>query len=413
MSDARPLRNTFRLIRDSIRAMSRYKLRSGFIMLGSFIGIAALTLVITVGEGVQRKVLNTVHQLFGSSSVIVVAGGSNLMGGPRADAARLTIDDINAVVKEVPEIEVWDPQQAISGASVRHADATATVRVLGESERWERVWSRTVSRGEDFDASAIATSARVALIGETAAHRLFGDDDPIDSEIQVRGVQFKVIGILERFGTDLHGMDRDNEIVVPITTLQRRVMNVDTIGAAKFLVRDPSHSEDTANEIARVLRARHSLTEGKPNDFHMVTSVEVQKMVSLIERILFLYLPLVAGIAMLVAAIVAASLMLASVNQRIGEIGLRRAVGARAEDIRLQFLTETAVTMLGGGIGGMLFGIFVVVMAKLHMRGVSELEIFSWKAAILVFTVSIVTGLIAGVIPARRAARLPPTDALR
>jgi putative ABC transport system permease protein len=404
--------STIRLIRHSIRAVGRYKLRSGFIMLGSFVGVAALTLVIIVGEGVERRVLRTVNQLFGGSSMIVMAGGTHLMGGPRADAARMTIDDITAVAKDVPEIESWDPQQAMSNASIRHADTTITSRVLGASERWDRVWERSVSRGENFDAAAVATSARVALIGETVARKLFGDDDPIDADVQIGNVQFKVIGILERFGTDLHGMDRDNEIVVPISTIMRRLMNVDTISAAKLLVRDPARSEETSRAITRALRARHALAESQPDDFHIITAVEVQKMVTFIERILFLYLPIVAGVAMIVAGIVAASVMLVSVNQRVGEIGLRRAVGARAEDVRLQFLVETAITMLGGGVAGILFGVAAALFAKMHLR-ITEIELLSWKAAVLGIVVSIVTGLIAGVAPARRAARLAPTDALR
>jgi putative ABC transport system permease protein len=216
--------------------------------------------------------------------------------------------------------------------------------------------------------------------------------------------------VLERFGTDLHGMDRDNEIVVPISTMMRRVMNVDTIAAAKLIVKDAARGEETAREIRRVLRARHALAEGQPDDFSILTSVEVRQMVSMVQRVLFLYLPLVAGVALLVAGIVAATLMLASVNQRVGEIGLRRAVGARPEDIRLQFLVETAMTTLVGGIAGMALGFVGAHIAAGHLK----LGAMSFgKAILLGLLVSTVTGFLAGVVPARRAARLPPADALR
>ncbi len=401
--------NTMRLVRHSMRALTRYKMRSGFIMLGTLVGVAALTLVITVGGGVERKVLKTVRQLFGESSIVVIGRGSQLLGGPRAGAARFTIDDIAAVAKDVSDIEAWDPQQSMS-ASVRRADAATTARVLGASERWGQVWERQVSRGDDFDAAAVNGSARVAVIGETVAHELFAHEDPIGSEIMIGSVAFRVSGMLEHFGTDLHGMDRDNEIVVPISTLQRRVMNVDTISLAKLIVKDASRGEETASNIRRVLRARHALAEGQPDDFHMITAVEVQKMVATIQRVLFLYLPIVAGVAILVAGIVAATLMLASVNQRVGEIGLRRAVGARPEDIRLQFLVETAVTTLGGGVIGIALGVFAAQIASTHLKLGA---IFSWNAILLGLLVSIVTGLLAGVFPARRAARLPPAEALR
>jgi putative ABC transport system permease protein len=402
--------STMRLVRHSIRAVSRYKLRSGFIMLGTLVGVAALTLVIAVGGGVERKVLKTVKQLFGESSIVVIGRGNQLLGGPRADAARFTIDDMTAVASEVPEIESWDPQQSMPSTSIRRGDAATTARVMGASERWTHVWERRVSRGEEFDGSAVTSSARVALIGETVARRLFDDDDPIGADILIGSVAFRVIGVLEKFGTDLHGMDRDNEIVVPISTLQRRLMNVDTIGIAKILVRDPARSEETAREIKQSLRARHALAEGQPDDFNIMTPVEVQKMVGTVERVLYLYLPMVAGVAILVAGIVSATLMLASVNQRRGEIGLRRAVGARPEDIRLQFLVETAVTTFAGGIAGIAIGIFGAHGASAHLKVDAMV---SWNAILLGLLVSVGTGLLAGVMPARRAARLPPVDALR
>jgi putative ABC transport system permease protein len=399
-----------RLVRHSIRAVGRYKLRSGFIMLGTLVGVAALTLVISVGGGVERKMLTMLKQLFGESSILVIGRGNQLLGGPRPNAARFTIDDMTAVANEVPEIEAWDPQQSMPSASIRRDDASTTARVLGASERWTHVWERHVSRGDEFDASAVTSSARVALIGETVARELFAHDDPIGADILIGSVSFRVIGVLERFGTDLHGMDRDNEIVVPISTLQRRVMNVDTIGIAKILVRDPSRAEETAQAIKQALRARHALAEGQRDDFNLMTPIEVQQMVSFVQRILYLYMPLVAGVAILVAGIVSATLMLASVNQRRGEIGLRRAVGARPEDIRLQFLIETAVTTLAGGIGGIAIGLFGAQGASVHLRLGA---LFSWNAILLGLLVSVATGLLAGVMPARRAAKLPPVDALR
>lgn len=399
-----------RLIRHSIRAMARYRLRSAFIMLGSFVGALALTLVVSLGAGAERKVLDTVRQLFGASSIVIMAGGTQLMGGSGANAARLTIDDLEVIAADVPAIELWDPQQAIPDASVRRNGATATARVLGESERAEQVWQRTVTRGEFFDAAAVKRLDRVALIGVTTARELFANEDPLGGEIRIGNAPFRVIGVLEPFGTDLHGMDRDDEIVIPISTMMRRVANVDTIAMAKLLVRDPSQVETAEAEVKRVLRARHAIPEGRPNDFHLITAVTVRRMVGKVQRILNLYLPLVAGITLLVAAIVAASLMLASVSERVAEIGLRRAVGARMEDVQLQFLIETAATVLSGGIAGIVAGTIAaqLVANRLHLGSV-----LSWRPVIIGVIVSIVTGLVAGVMPARRAARLDPVVALR
>jgi putative ABC transport system permease protein len=399
---------TGRLIRQSLRVMGRSRLRSGFMMLGSLVGVAALTFTLSVGEAANRKMLATVHQLFGGSSVLVFAGGFRL-NGPRGEAARLTLDDVAAVVREVPGIEVWDAQTGLM-APVKYDNANATARVLGQTERSERVWSRGVSRGEYFDSSAVAGSARVALVGETVVAKLFGNEDPLGAEILIGSVRFRVIGVLERFGTDAHGMDRDDEVVIPLSTAMRRVMNVDSIQAAKLLVRDPDAVEETAREVERVLRERHAIAAGRPSDFKLVTSLAVRKMVAKVQQVLFLFLPLVAAVSLLAGSAVAATLMLSAVNERVGEIGLRRAVGARPEDIQLQFLLETAVTALGGGLIGLVVGTIAAAwMAERFSLG----AVFSWPALLAGIAAAAVTGLLAGVAPARRAARLQPAEALR
>jgi putative ABC transport system permease protein len=402
--------STARLVGTSLRALTRHKLRTAFLTLGSLIGVAALTFVLTVGAGAQRKLMETVRQLFGPSAIVVTSGGGFFLGGPRGQAARLTLDDAAALAEAVPDVEAWDPMQVVPAAQVRRGDASATVRVLGESERSQRVWDRGVSRGEYFDAAAVAGSARVAVIGETVAHALFAGEDPLGAELQIGSVPFQVVGVLERLGTDIHGMDRDNEIVIPVSTAMRRVLNVDTIRAVKLLVRDPRRVDEAAQEAARVLRERHALAEGQPNDFTLMTSAEVQRNVRTVQQVLFLYLPLVAGISLLAGGAVAATLMLTSVNARVCEIGLRRAVGARPRDIRRQFLLETALTALGGALLGAAGGTALALYAggRFHL----DVGVSPWALA-LGLGLAAVTGLLAGVIPARRAARLEPVAALR
>ena len=400
---------TTRLIAHSVGVMARYRLRSATVMLGSLVGVTALTLVVSLGQGMEAKVLKTVGPMLGDSSILIISGGSRIMGSPRAGASRLTIDELTALAAELGDIDSWDPQQEVSSV-VRYRETTATVRVLGQSERGERVWARTVTRGQYFDAAAVSTSARVAVIGDTVARNLFGDSEPLDAEIRIGAVPFRVIGVLEPFGNDMHGMDRDDEIVVPISTLMRRLTNVDTVSAARLVVNDPGREEEIASEIGRILRARHALASDEPDDFRIVTTVEVRDTVAFIRRVLRLYVPLAAAVVLLVAGIVAATLMLSSVNERVGEIGLRRATGARPEDIRLQFATETAVSVLTGGLGGLLLGYAAARFAATRLQlGVA----FSWKAVLIGLVGSAIAGLLAGVLPARRAARLQPAHALR
>ena len=402
------MKNT-RLARHSLQMMGRYKLRTGFMMLGSVVGIAALTFVISVGEAAQRKILKTVGQMFGASGIVIHDGGGEMMGGPHGPGTRLKIDDIAAVAKELPGIEAWDPMQTIT-TSVRHGDSTENALVRGESERWPQVWNRTASRGDLFDEMAVTGSARVAIIGETVAKELFGADDPVGADMQIGSVPFKVIGILEPWGTDPHGMDRDNEVIVPISTLMRRLTNVDTISAAKLVVTDPARSDEMKAEMRRILRERHGLTAGQPNDFSIITATEIRRMVGEVQRVLFFYLPLVAAIALVVGGVVSASLMLVSINERVAEIGLRKAVGARSQDIRLQFLLETTITMLAGGLGGLALGYVVahIGASRMHLDGVNP-----WTAALLGVLASSLVGVLAGILPALRAARLHPAKALR
>lgn len=399
-----------RFIGQSLRAMARYKMRSGFMMLGSLVGVAALVGVVSIGKGVERKILSTVDQLFSASAVFVASGGNMFASGARGDGGRLTLDDIEAIAAEVPGVEVWDPMQFQNDAQIRRGDASATVRLVGQSERAERVWVRQVVRGEFFDASEVAHSGRVALLGPTAARSLFGDDDPVGGEIVIAGAPFRVVGLLEAMGTDAHGIDRDNEIVVPISTMMRRLLNVDTIRAAKILVDDPAQVPVLAREAKRILNERHAIAAGQPADFNIITPLDVQRLVAKSQRIIFVFLPLVAAVAMLAGAVVAATLMLLSVGERTNEIGLRRAVGARPRDISLQFLSEaTVTTVCGGTVGILLGGLAAWVLAQ--RLGLASF--FSWRAALMGLGLAALTGLLAGVLPARRAAALAPAEALR
>jgi putative ABC transport system permease protein len=293
---------------------------------------------------------------------------------------------------------------------VRRGDVADTAQILGETERSEHVWGRPAAQGAYFDGTSVKSSERVALIGQTVATQLFGNENPMGQEIQIGAVPFRIVGTLDPWGTDPHGMDRDNEIVVPISTLMRRLSNVDTITGAKLLIAPSAHEDQVVKSIETILRERHSLSADQPNDFSILTASEVQKVMASIKRILSLYLPMVAAISLLAGGIVSAALMVASVNERAAEIGLRCAVGARPEDIRLQFLIETTATTLAGGVAGILAGYVLAHMGATHMHLGS---VAPWGAAVLGIVSSVVVGLGAGLLPAQRAARMSPVDALR
>ncbi|MCP5104860.1 MAG: FtsX-like permease family protein [bacterium] len=400
-----------RIIKSGFRAMGRHKMRTFFMMTGILVGITALTLIISLGKGTKQELMGKIEKLFSANNIIITAGGG-MQKGPRFDGrvTTLTLEDVEVLRDEVPNIEMYDPMQMIPQREVKYRDKSINTRIFGQSPASEQVWNRSVVSGEFIDEGENKRAARTALLGTKVASELFGDSDPVGEQIRIGNVPFKVKGILEEWGTDLHGLNRDNEILVPITTAMRRLMNVDYIRNVKIQLADPNKMEQTESRIRGILRERHHLTPEEPDDFMIITPVLVQKIVAGANNIFDLFLPLIAGISLLVGGVVAAGLMLISVNERTGEIGLRKAVGARSKDIQLQFLIETAAVTVSGGIIGILLGNLGVQVFAAIMKLPA---VVAWEALLLGIFSSALVGLAAGVFPARRAAGLEPVDALR
>ena len=399
------------IIKSSFRMMGRYKLRTFFMMIGILVGITALTLIFSIGKGTEKKVLDDIESMFNSSSIMITSGGGRMMSGPQqGSTAQLTIEDLKTCAEEITNISMWDPMQLMSGREVKYKENARELRIWAYSEQSELVWNRGVSRGEYFDKEAVDTMSRVALIGEAAAKELFEEIDPLEKQILIGSVPFRIIGILEPMGVDPHGMDRDDELYVPITTAMRRLMNVDIIMAGKFLVKDPKKMEQTVSKITAILRERHYLDEGEPDDFSIMTPVEVREMVASTNKIFNVFLPLIAALSLLVGGVIASNLMLISVNERKSEIGLRKAIGAKSKDILFQFFVETIAITAAAGILGIIIGT-VGVQALASVLDIPP--IISWKAIGLGIVFSNLVGLGAGILPALRAASLLPVDALR
>ncbi|MCP4217565.1 MAG: FtsX-like permease family protein [bacterium] len=399
------------IIKSGFRVMGRYKLRTFFMMLGVVIGILSLTLVLALGKGTKQEMINKVERLFSASNILVNAGGTNLQERHDATgpAGNLTLEDMEALKNEITNIETYDPMQMLMGKSVKYKKKSLDLRIMGNSHTAEEVWNRSVVSGSFFTERENKQAARVALIGISVAETLFDGVDPIDENIRIGNVPFRVIGVLEPMGIDPHGLDRDNEIMVPITTAMRRLMNVDFITGAKLQLADKDKMDKTVAQINGILRDRHGLSGEEADDFSIITPVMVQAMIDQMNRLFSLFLPLVAGIALLAGGVVVTALMLISVNERKSEIGLRKALGARAKDILLQFMAETAVITVSGGFLGFLLGMGGVwlIIAKMKLP-----TIIPWEAFVLGMVFSAIVGMGAGIIPARRAAALDPVEAL-
>jgi len=400
------------IFKSSIRVMKRYKLRTFFMMLGILIGITALTLILTLGKGTQQQLMAKVERLFSASNIIINAGGQGIRGGRNHEGvtSTLTLEDFSELQKQIPNIEIYDAYQIIENRSVKYKDRSQDFRIMGNTPNAELVWNRGALSGSFFTENDIKRLARVALVGISVAKDLFGNIDPVGELIRIGDVPFQVIGVLEPMGVDPHGVDRDYEIYVPITTLMRRLMNVDYIVGAKLQLADKSKMDETAAQVTQFLRERHHISAGELDDFTLFTPVIVKQIVSKMNRMFTLFLPLVAGVSLLVGGVLVTVLMLISISERTSEIGLRRAVGARAKDILLQFVMETIVISISGGMIGFVLGVVGVQLLIFKMK---LPQVVPWEAFILGMAFSTIVGMAAGILPARKAAGLEPVDALR
>lgn len=403
---------TSRVISSSLRMMSRNKLRTSFMMLGTVIGVTALTVVMALGRGTQDAVLSRMERMFSGSAIVLFAGSGMIGGGPQGSGPTTTLvpEDIAAIEADVPAVLVADRLQEMGTSEVIFEGNVADVRILGHSQYSPQVWNRGVSRGSYFADQDVATSARVAVIGTTAVDALFGDVDPIGQQIRIGSVPFEVIGVLEPFGIDPHGTDKDNEIHVPYTTLMRRLRNIDYLAVSKILVDADADLDETVLAIEQVLRERHGLGPDEPNDFYMITPAQVREMVAASNRTFGVFLPLVALISLFAGGFVIANLMLLSVNERRHEIGLRKAIGARTRDVWWQFVLEsTAITTVGGLLA---IAVGILILQFIRMHGFADF-VFPWSVTLVGLGVAAFVGLAAGALPARRAARMDPIDALK
>lgn len=402
---------TKRIILSALKSLGKNKLRSFLMMIGIIIGIIALTLILSVGFGAKELVMERVNK-FGTESLMIRAGGGVQLSQMNAaqGSTTLKLEDAEYLENEIPEIKGVAPFSSKGNADVKYFERSTTATVFGVTPLWAPVWNWDVTKGEFITDEDIKTLNRVCLIGPTVQKELFGDSYPIGEQIRIGNIQFEVKGILESKGTSPGGGDMDNRIMIPLSTFMRRVANVDYLSAVKVLLHNPKEINVTVEKINQVLRERHSLAEGEPDDFTIITPTEVTEMAEKVSGTFNIFLALLAGLSLITGGFVIANIMTISVNERKKEIGLRKAVGASSKKIVMQFLFEAlAVTISGGIIGIVLGGVGAIILGIVMQMPVSV----SWASILTGVISASIIGIIAGIQPAKKAARLNPIEALK
>ena len=403
-------------LRSALRALAANTLRSILTMLGIIIGVAAVITMIAVGSGATERVQAQMKGL-GSNIMLVVPGGVS-QAGVRLGAQtrqRLTEEDALAIALEIPEVQVAAPTSRTSGQVVGGNTNWGTT-IYGVTNDFLEARDWGLVSGRPFDAAEIAGSAKVAWMGATVARELFGEQDPVDQVVRVRGVPMKIIGVLASKGQNSMGQDQDDVLMMPISTLRNRIWGGDAssrlkrVGTVLVKVRDGQNMKTVEENIKDLLRQRFKVPVGTEDPFAVRNLTEILQAQEEASRIMTLLLAAVAGISLIIGGIGIMNIMLVSVTERTREIGLRMAVGARGKDILAQFLIEAVtLSLCGGGLG--------VLRGAASTWGVGSFA--GWQVSmsagsiVLAVGFSALVGIFFGFYPARRASHLLPIQALR
>ena len=400
---------TIRLTTNAFKGLAKNKMRSFLMMVGIIIGIATLIVILSITQGANKKIMARLNN-FGPNAIMVHAGGGKMRGPSSVSEANLTQKDLRDI-SSVEGVRIVAPFQVKLNMPIKYQNQFTTATVMGAMPNWADAWKRGVTKGDFISTEDVELLKKVCVIGETVRKELFADGNPIGAELLIGKVKFKVQGILQKRGASPGGSDFDNLMVIPFSTASRRLMNQPKyIAMMRVIVDDPSHLKKISQQIRQVLRRNHHLSSDEEDDFRLRSSTQIVKMIKGVSGTLHIFLLLIAGLSLIVGGIVIMNIMLISVSERKKEIGLRKAVGARSKDILLQFVLESLAVTLTGGIFGFIVGILGIKIMEL---ATGTPAVISWEALALAFGFSFIVGIIFGVQPARKAAKLDPVEALR
>lgn len=397
----------------ALRALRINKMRSFLTMLGIIIGIAAVIAMMAVGAGASHVIAQQIASI--GSNIILVIPGSTTSGGLRAgfgSTQTLTSDDMKAIMTECPSVESAAPNVRTSGAVV-YGNMNWSTLIMGTTPEFFDIREWGVVSGRTIGQQDVDGAAKVCLIGQTVTENLFGSDDPVGKIIRIKKVPFTVIGVLERKGQSPQGQDQDDSIFVPFRTAQRNLVRSqlqNSVGAIMVKAKSEELLDKAEEEIKALLDQRHRITNNKEPDYSTRNLSEILAVAEQSSKAMSLLLGAVASISLIVGGIGIMNIMLVSVTERTREIGIRMAIGARRNDILMQFLTEAVLlTMIGGVIGICMGAGGAMVVSKM----LEWPTLISAQSVTVAFIFSAAVGIFFGFYPARKAAGLNPIDALR
>lgn len=394
----------------AMRDLRRHSLRTVLTALGIIIGVGAVITMVGLGQGARSQVEEQVNRL--GQNVVLVFPGAQSLGGVSiggGSANTLTIQDAVALREEIPEVVAASPEVRSQTAAV-YGNRNWNTRVYGQSHDYLQIRRWDIESGEMFADEDVATSALVAVVGQTIVEELFEGSDPIGETIRVRGVPLTVVGVLARKGMSLMGSVQDDIVIVPYTTAFQRISGRTHAMVINVQVFNESSMGIAQAKIIDLLRERHGLGPDQENDFTVQTQEEVARAATETSRVMTFLLASIAGISLFVGGIGIMNVMLVSVGERTREVGLRLSIGARARDVLSQFLVEAVLLCLAGGLGGILVGYLATRAIATYADWPA---LFSTQAMIVAVAVSAAVGLFFGFYPAWKASRLDPIVALR
>ena len=399
--------NTFRV---ALRALARNKMRSALTMLGIIIGVAAVIAVVSIGQGAQYLVQQGIQAM--GTNAVFIAAGSNRAGGVRqgyGGVKTLTIDDMNAILREIPLIKQAAPavqsrQQVVYGNQNWNTSITGTAPNYFDIRNWP------VQAGSVFSDEEVDLAENVCDIGTTVARILFLDENPVGKTLRIGNLPFRVDGVLESKGQNVTGQDQDDVIFAPYTTVQRKISGITWLQFINASAVTQEASLAAVAPITSLLRERHRIRSGDDDDFLIRTQADIADLANQTQSVMTMLLGGIASVSLLVGGIGIMNIMLVSVTERTREIGVRMAVGATEDDVRLQFLVEAVTLSMMGGAIGIVLGL---VGSALISNFLTWPTLISGKAIVAAAIFSAAVGIFFGYYPAHKAAQLDPIEALR